>query len=144
MQASPHDFPISSSPAQLDHTLQKLIADYVKVYSWRDLAEHVAASVRRQYAQGEYLVEEGLISSCELEAHMKSQIPSRKYLQDFAKGRPICWRYTNTIANFFGHQYVARNYNPQNDLYERLRLTLTQPAEKYHMHQPHQFPPSLN
>ncbi len=96
----------------LDKTLSKQILDYVNAHSWRKLARDVSAYVRAQYKPAYRLVAEGSISPDALEGEIKSYLPSRSYIEAFAKGRPICYRYTNTLANFFHQPYEFKNFDP--------------------------------
>lgn len=111
---------IPSTPNELDKVLYQKIGDYVHEHSWRSLAAKVKAFVNNQYKDAFALVTEGKITADELEKEIKSQIPSRTYIEDYAKGRPICYRYTNTLANFFAQDYVLRNHNACDEFLERI------------------------
>lgn len=100
-----------STPSELDALLYKKINEYVEQHSWRALAADVKAFVNHQYKAAYGLVADGTITPEDLEKEIKSQIPSRTYIEEYAKGRPICYRYTNTLANFFGQEYVLKNHN---------------------------------
>ena len=112
----------SITPCQLDRALYVKIQAYVREYSWRRLAEDIEKMVRRQFAPALDLVDSEKILIEEVERQIKLNVPSKKYIQDYIQGRPICYRYTNTLANFFAHEYVLRNHNPCDDYVARLTL----------------------
>lgn len=101
-----------STPSELDAQLYRRIQNYVTENSWRQLASEVKRYVNDQYKSAYGLVADGTISPEDLEKEIKSQIPSRTYIEDYVNGRPICYRYTNTLANFFNQHYVLKNHNP--------------------------------
>ena len=103
--------PTPTTPSELDKLLYKQIQDYVAKHSWRSLAAEVKSFVNNQYKSAYGLVADGTISPDELEREIKSQIPSRTYIEEYSKGRPICYRYTNTLANFFNQEYVLSNHD---------------------------------
>lgn len=111
---------VSTSPHQLDKSLYTKINRYVEDHSWRHLAAEVKAFVHEQYTPAYSLVTEGRITATELEREIKSYIPSRTYIEDYAKGRPICYRYTNTLANFFQQRYALENHNPCDEFLMKL------------------------
>ena len=101
-----------NSVYHLDQVLSKLILSYVEEHSWRKLAAAVNSFVRGQFKPAYRLVAEGKIEPEELEAEIKSYLPSRSYIEAYAKGTAICYRYTNTLANFFQQRYVFENFDP--------------------------------
>jgi hypothetical protein len=101
-----------TTPSELDKVLHLKIQEYMETYSWRQLAAAVKEFVQDQFKPAYRFVSEGKITPEELEAEIKSHIPSRTYIEDYAKGRPICYRYTNTLANFFQQEYILHNHNP--------------------------------
>ena len=101
-----------TTPSQLDKILYRKIEAYLREHSWRQLAEEVKQFVQEQYKPAYRLVSEGQIEPDELEREIKSQIPSRAYIEQYSKGRPICYRYTNTLANFFDQKYILENHDP--------------------------------
>ncbi len=103
--------PTPTTPSELDKLLYKKIQDFVAKNSWRSLATEVKSFVNNQYKSAYGLVADGTISPEELEKEIKSQIPSRTYIEEYSKGRPICYRYTNTLANFFNQEYVLKNHD---------------------------------
>ena len=109
------------TPSELDATLYKQIQVYVKKHSWRHLANEVKRFVNELYKPAFGLVADGTISPDSLEKEIKAQIPSRTYLEDYLKGRPICYRYTNTLANFFKQEYVLRKHNPCDEYLIKLK-----------------------
>ncbi|MBX2808132.1 MAG: hypothetical protein KTR20_05815 [Cellvibrionaceae bacterium] len=114
-----------SLPCDVDSQLHKVIIKYLSVdgRSYSTLARDIDRFVRNQYEWIWNLVEEGKITQAQLEKHMKDHTPSRSYLHDYVKGRPICFRYTNTIANFFNINYSISNFNPPEDLQALLKMT---------------------
>lgn len=102
----------SQSVYQLDKVLSVQIHEYVKAHSWRKLSEEVRTFVNEQYKPAFKLVVEGKITPDALEFEIKSCRPSRSYIEAFAKGTAICYRYTNTLANFFEQRYAFKNFNP--------------------------------
>lgn len=108
-----------TTPSELDKVLYLKIEDYLNEKSWRQLAKEVKDFVQTQYKSAYGLVAEGKITPDELDKEIKSQIPSRAYIEQYVKGRPICYRYTNTLANFFGQQYVLSNHNPMEEYLSR-------------------------
>lgn len=97
---------------ELDKVLSALIHEYVKEHSWRKLAAEVNSFVHDQYKPAYRLVTEGKITPDALEAEIKSYRPSRSYIEAFSKGTAICYRYTNTLANFFRQRYSFKNFDP--------------------------------
>ncbi|GEM_PF-2963579 len=112
-------------PAHIDFQLHEAIESYISHQgnTYATLARDIDHFVRDQYKEMWYLVEEGEMTQHQLEKHMKDHTPSRSYLYDYAKGRPICFRYTNTIANFFEVKYKIYNFDPSKDLHASLELT---------------------
>lgn len=113
-------------PADIDFQLHKAINNYTAKsgQTYATLARDIDEFVRHQYKGMWYLVEDGSITQNQLEKHIKDHTPSRSYLHDYAKGRPICFRYTNTIANFFNVKYTIHNFDPSQDLKLFLDLTV--------------------
>lgn len=111
-------------PASIDFQLHKEINNYISGHgkTYATLARDIDHFVRKQYTEMWNLVEDGVITQNQLEKHIKDHTPSRSYLHDYAKGRPICFRYTNTIANFFKVKYTIHNFDPSNDLQHSLQL----------------------
>lgn len=101
-----------ASPRELDKVLHLRIQQYLELNSRRQLAAAVKEFVQNQFKPAYRLVSEGEITPEEFETEMKSHIPSKTYIEDYAKGRPICYRYTNTLANFFQQDYVLHNHDP--------------------------------
>ena len=112
---------VPSTPSQLDKILYRKIESYLQQHSWRQLAEQVKQFVQEQYKPAYRLVSEGKIEPDELDREIKSQIPSRAYIEQYSKGRPICYRYTNTLANFFEQKYILENHNPCQEYLTKLR-----------------------
>ena len=107
----------SKLPSHVDAILQQKIRSYLdEGGTYSKLAQEMDAYVRKQYKDAWDLVEDQLISEAQLEQHIKNHCPKRSYINDYARGRPICFRYTNTIANFFNVQYKIRNFDPAEDL----------------------------
>lgn len=104
-------------PSVLDRVLHREIEGYRQKpgNSYTKLSEELNQFVRSQYTDCWNFVEIGRVSSEELEKNIRYQVPSEKYIRDYCNGRPICFRYTNTIANFFGLEYQIRNFNPAKD-----------------------------
>lgn len=100
------------TPSELDKILHERIQCYLKNHSWRQLAAAVKEFVQEQFKAADRLVLNGVVTQEQLDSEIKSHIPSRTYIEDYAKGRPICYRYTNTLANFFEQKYTLRNHNP--------------------------------
>lgn len=111
-------------PTHIDSQLHQMIQSYLskRGHTYATLARDIDDFVRAQYKEAWHLVEYGEITQHELEKHIKDHIPSRSYLHDYAGGRPICFRYTNTIANFFDVKYRIYNFDPSQDLKEFLNL----------------------
>lgn len=103
---------LPATPSELDRFLHHKIQQYLQTHSWRQLAAAVKQFVQDQFKPAYRLVSDGEIRPEELEAEIKSHIPSRTYIEDYSKGRPICYRYTNTLANFFDQEYVLSNHDP--------------------------------
>lgn len=101
-----------ATPGELDAILHKMIERHLKNHSWRELAASVKEFVQQQFKPAYRLVSDGAITPEQLESEIKSHIPSRTYIEDYSKGRPICYRYTNTLANFFAQEYALHNHNP--------------------------------
>ncbi|TQV81322.1 hypothetical protein FKG94_09530 [Exilibacterium tricleocarpae] len=110
----------SITPCQLDQALYVKIQRYVEEKSWRQLAQNLEKMVRHQFAPALELVDSERMLIEEVERQIKLNVPSKKYIQDYVQGRPICYRYTNTLANFFAHEYSLRNHNPCDDYIARL------------------------
>lgn len=110
----------SITPCQLDQALYVKIQRYVEETSWRQLAQNLEKMVRRQFAPALELVDSERVLIEEVERQIKLNVPSKKYIQDYIQGRPICYRYTNTLANFFKHEYTLKNHNPCDDYIARL------------------------
>ncbi|GAB1264951.1 hypothetical protein NBRC116493_21490 [Aurantivibrio infirmus] len=111
----------ATSPFELDKSLYAQIKVYVAENSWRQLAEQVKVFVRNQYKPAYSLVSEGKLSPDALEKEIKSHIPSRTYIEEYANGRPICYRYTNTLANFFKQEYVLKNHDSCTEFLKKLK-----------------------
>ena len=111
-------------PADLDLQIHTAIKHYLtaKNRTYSTLARDIDEFVRRQYKNKWDLVEEGKLTQAQLEKHMKDHTPSRSYLHDYVKGRPICFRYTNTIANFFNIKFIINNFAPPEDLQALLKI----------------------
>ena len=105
-------------PSLLDLEIIKAIHSYRKSEknrSYASLATELGEYVRDLYSNmSEYIKVKGIDLSV-LEKHISDQIPSETYIRDFCNGRSICFRYTNTLANFLGVKYEIRNYNPAKD-----------------------------
>lgn len=112
---------LPATPWELDKVLHVKIEQYLEEHSWRRLAAEVKEFVQGQFTPAYRLVSDGEITPEELEAEIKSHIPSRTYIEDYAKGRPICYRYTNTLANFFQQDYILKNHDPCRQFAHKLR-----------------------
>ncbi len=114
----------NSFPSEVDYEIHRTIKNYISVKgkTYSTLARDIDEYVRRQYKDIWNLVEEGKLTQARLEKHIKEHTPSRSYLYDYANGRSICFRYTNTIANFFEVDYSITNFNPSEDLDKSLEL----------------------
>lgn len=110
----------AASPSELDKSLYAQINAYVEKNSWRQLAGQVKTFVREQYKPAYSLVSEGKLSPDALEKEIKSHIPSRTYIEEYASGRPICYRYTNSLANFFKQEYVLKNHDSCEEFLKKL------------------------
>jgi len=104
-------------PSILDEMLYQEIEDYrsIKGNSYAKLSEELNIFVRQQFRDCWNLVDEGRVTADDLEKQIRNQVPSDKYIRDYVNGRPICFRYTNTIANFFGVNYSVSNFDPAKD-----------------------------
>ncbi|WNO08394.1 hypothetical protein [Teredinibacter sp. KSP-S5-2] len=109
-QLSAIDF---STPYELDKLLQKQINEQS---SRRQLHAYLVDYVEQQYNHAQVLVAKGTISQQQLDSHKLKHTPSRAYLDNFANGQPICFRYTNTIANALDTEYYLTNFDPAEEL----------------------------
>ena len=115
---------INKLPCELDAVLNALIKDYTnkKGNTYASLAHEMKLFVETQYRDAYALIEEGSIDEDQLEKHIEMHCPRRSYLHQYANGRPICFRYTNTIANFFDVEYTIRSFSPADDLVRQILL----------------------
>jgi len=111
---------VATSPSELDKSLYAQIKTYVEKNSWRQLAVQIKTFVREQYKPAYSLVSEGRLSPDALEKEIKSHIPSRTYIEEYASGRPICYRYTNSLANFFKQEYTLKNHDSCEEFLKKL------------------------
>lgn len=102
-----------STPYELDKLLQKQINEQG---SRRQLHAYLVDYVEQQYSQAQVLLDKGTISPQQLDSHKQKHTPSRTYLDHFANGQPICFRYTNTIANALDTEYYLTNFDPAEEL----------------------------
>ena len=116
-----HLYSEPTSPTELDAVLYQQITKYVDKHSWRQLAREIKEFVNDQYKPAFARVADGTITPEELEKEIKSYVPSRAYIEDYVKGRPICYRYTNTLANFFRQSYVLKNHDPCSEFLVKLK-----------------------
>lgn len=104
---------IARSPTELDQRLRfEAIRLHKSGLSWRQMARDVEASVKARFSDSYQLVSEGKLTTSQLDKAMKPHIPSHTYIQEFCKGRAVCYRYTNTLANFLGVNYTLSNFDP--------------------------------
>lgn len=111
-------------PAHIDFELRKHIALYISKphQTASSLHKQMDAYVREQFRNAQSLVDDGVITPEEFEKQITSNRPSPDYLVKYKNGTPICMRYTNTIANFFGISFTFNTYNPADDMLEGLSL----------------------
>ena len=111
-------------PSLLDQRLYQAIENYRNIpgNSWLSLARDVVSYVNKLYEPCWALVEAGRLDKDTLERNIYDNTPSETYIRQFRGGRPICFRYTNTLANFFGLQYTINNFNPAKDFEVNLLL----------------------
>ena len=111
-------------PSHIDFELRKLISSYLSMKGQNSKTLHAEMDeyVREQFKPLERLVEDGTLTKEELERSITSNRPSPDYLIKYKNGTPVCMRYTNTIAGYFGVSYTMSTYNPADDLLEELNL----------------------
>ena len=109
-------------PAKLDRQLRAEIFDYLEVdeHSFSTLARDIDQYVRHQYRDAWELIEDGCLKEEQLHEHIAAHCPKVEYLMDYAKGGAMCFRYTNSVANFFGIRYRLSSFNPADDLGEAI------------------------
>ena len=107
------------TPHALDTYLHACIKKYALEHSMKKLADQVEIFVRNEFKPAYEKVATGEISPKILEDEIKSNIPSRPYIIQYSQGRPICLRYTNTLAKFFGVQYSIGNYDACTNFFSR-------------------------
>jgi len=116
-------------PAYLDRMLFKKIEEFRRFRgnSYARLSEEINQYVRRLYTECWNLVDEhDDVTEEEIEKSIRSHVPSDRYISDYHRGRPICFRYLNTMANFFGLEYRISNFDPSKDF----RIASSLPARK--------------
>ncbi|GAB1259153.1 hypothetical protein [Aurantivibrio plasticivorans] len=111
---------VPNTPFALDKTLYHAIAVYLETGTWRQLSSEIKDFVRSQYVDAFELVTKGDITPKQLEDEIASHIPSRSYIEQYSKGRAVCYRYLNTLANFFEHKYTLSNHNPCDQFLEKI------------------------
>lgn len=109
---------IDHLPATLDMALRSQIYNYLdeEKNTFSTLARDIDQYVRDQYKSSWELVESGMITEEQLLDHISSHCPKRTYLHNYAKGGAMCFRYTNSLANYFGISYRLSSFNPAQDL----------------------------
>ena len=110
---------IVDTPHALDTRLHACIKRYTAEHSMKKLAIEVEKFVRGEFRPAYNLVADGKLEPQALEDEIKSNIPSRTYIMDYANGRPICLRYTNTLAKFFDVKFSIGNYNACDNFFAR-------------------------
>jgi len=107
-------------PADLDAVLRDRIAKWRKRSgnSYIKLERRLKAFVEEQYQQ----LQGAVLSDKALEHHLAMHCPKKSYLNQYANGHAMCYRYTNTLANFFGVNYSLSNFDPAQDLQRSLQL----------------------
>lgn len=104
-------------PSMLDQRLYQKIDKYREKpgNSYASLSKEITRFVKDQYSDCWGLVQIGQIDQTKLEKSINDQIPGETYIRQYCQGRPICFRYTNTLANFFELEYQIRNFDPAKD-----------------------------
>lgn len=119
---SVRELPIAEAltPAELDDVLRQRILKYTsrRSYSYSKLAERLAEFVREQYATAPGVDD----TDAAVEHHLSMHCPKRSFLNQYAKGGAMCFRYINTVANFFDVQYTLSNFNPAADMQRQYEL----------------------
>lgn len=101
------------TPYELDASLQRSISE---LKSRRQFHASLKEYIEDQYRPALRLVNQQHISEKELNDHKRRHSPSRSYLDNFANGQPICFRFTNTIANVLNERYCLHNFIPAEEL----------------------------
>ena len=111
-------------PSELDFILHQKIEAYrdKKGNSYRKLSEELYQYVRREHLYLWERVEKGVLEEDDLLKLIKSRVPSDTYIRDFCNGRPICYRYTNTLACFFDVDYTFTKFEGAKDTEMQLSL----------------------
>ncbi|WP_020408957.1 hypothetical protein [Hahella ganghwensis] len=104
--------------AELDQALHSYIEQYTKRKSFRTLTAEIKKFVIDQFEESDL---KDRCTAEEYQAFIKECTPSRAYLQQYVDGRAICFRYTNTLANFFNVRFTIASYNPAVDARQRIK-----------------------
>ena len=109
-------------PCELDKELRHKMSAYLLHNSSWNLALEIEEYIKITYKKAWSVVRRGRISERQLNKHIKNHCPSKTHLDDFVVGKPISFRYINTIANFFGVNYSINNFDPSNEFLTSIDL----------------------
>lgn len=105
---------------ELDSRLNLHIGNYLSIEgnSTRTLVVDISQHIKALYAA---LPENGMLAD-DIEADIRKNTPSRTLLMDYYRdSTPMCTRYINAVAVFFGQDYVVSKYDPAQDLIARFK-----------------------
>jgi hypothetical protein len=103
-----------TSAAKLDFQLFEHITNYVNQNSFVKLE---AALTQMVYSQFEaHYQQASEVEKLAIRKQIERYVPNRQKLKAYLDGHPICYRCTNTLANFFQVPYVLINHDPTRDI----------------------------